>query len=141
MSTPESAASRRSRLMSRVRRRDTAAELVVGRILRGMGKAYRKNVRVLPGAPDFANRSRHWAIFVNGCFWHRHTGCRRGAPPKSNADFWGPKLARNRQRDAQAILALRRAGFVVAVVWECSLDEAEAKLIRTIRRAERRSGG
>ncbi len=129
----------RSRLMSRVRRRDTAAEQIVGRALRGLGQAYRKNVRGLPGAPDFANRRRKWAIFVNGCFWHRHTGCRRGATPKSNVDFWEPKLARNRRRDAQAIKALRRAGFVVGLVWECRLADAEATLSKMLARAERQA--
>lgn len=139
MTPPSPTSAARSRLMSRVRRRDTSAELSVGRILRGLSAAYRKDVRSLPGTPDFANRSRRWAVFVNGCFWHRHTGCRRGAPPKSNTDFWGPKLARNRQRDAEAIEALRRDGFVVAVIWECEVEEAEGRLRRMLHRAGRRA--
>ncbi|WP_454916244.1 very short patch repair endonuclease [Xanthobacter sediminis] len=129
----------RSRLMRQVRRRDTAPEVLVGRILRRLGLSYRKDVRGLPGTPDFANRSRRWAVFVNGCFWHRHTGCPRGAPPKSNIDFWAPKLARNRARDAQAIRALRRAGFTVAVVWECRIDEADDHLRRTVSKRDARS--
>lgn len=129
----------RSRLMSKVRRRDTAAEVRVGQILRRLGLSYRKDVRDLPGAPDFANRGRRWAVFVNGCFWHRHTGCPRGALPKSNIDFWKPKLARNRERDAQAIRALRRAGFTVAVVWECCIDDADDRLRRTVLRRDARS--
>ncbi|WP_082486932.1 hypothetical protein [Methylobacterium sp. Leaf89] len=121
---------------SRGRRADC---ILVGRILRQLGLFYRKNVRGLPGAPDFANQSQRWAVFVNGCFWHRHTGCSRGAPPKSNIDFWAPKLARNRHRDAQAIRALRRAGFIVAVVWECRIGEADHHLRQTILRRDVRS--
>jgi DNA mismatch endonuclease (patch repair protein) len=131
--TPE-----RSRLMSRVRRRGTSAEIVVGRALRNLGAAYRKNVKALAGQPDFANRSARWAVFVNGCFWHRHTGCRRATLPKSNAVFWAAKLDLNRKRDAAAIRRLRAQGFTVAVVWECRLRGAEAQLGRLLKRASRR---
>jgi DNA mismatch endonuclease (patch repair protein) len=109
----------RSALMSRVRQRGTSAELVVASVLRDAGFSYRLNVRSLPGSPDFANRKRHWAVFVHGCFWHHHTACKRATRPKANATFWRDKFAANRHRDAKSIVALRRSGFRVAIVWEC----------------------
>ncbi len=117
---------RRSALMQRVRQRKTAPEERVARILRDLGIAYRRNVRTLPGSPDFANRSRGWALFVNGCYWHHHTGCRRATTPKSNRDFWERKFADNRRRDARKIRELRAAGLRVLIVWECELDDPEA---------------
>ncbi|HEV2364731.1 MAG TPA: very short patch repair endonuclease [Caulobacteraceae bacterium] len=128
MKHPLSSSAHKSASMARQRRRGTAAEQAVGRALRALGAAYRKNVRGLPGAPDFANRARKWAVFVNGCFWHAHTGCPRATTPKANRAFWLEKFARNRARDAQAVRALRRAGFRVAIVWECQAQSARAQL-------------
>jgi DNA mismatch endonuclease Vsr len=114
--------------MGRVRQKGSAAELKVAAALRSVGVAYRKNVRALPGSPDFANRKRRWAVFVNGCFWHQHTGCSRATVPKANHCFWVEKFATNRKRDARAVRALRQAGFRVAIIWECEADSAESKL-------------
>lgn len=114
--------------MGRVRQRDTAAELAVGAFLRELGVGYRKNVRALPGSPDFANQKRRWAVFVHGCFWHQHTACKRATVPKANSAFWRDKFQRNRARDAKAISALRSAGYRVALVWECDLARAPTKL-------------
>lgn len=125
--------------MSRIRRRGTSAELTVGILLRTLGVSYRKGVRTLPGTPDFANRSAGWAIFVNGCFWHRHTGCRRATIPKANRAFWETKLRRNRARDAATIKALRARGLIVAVVWECELKTAQPRLAKFFDRARRRT--
>lgn len=124
----------RSRLLGRVRQKKTAPEEAVAKALRAVGLAYRRNVRTLPGSPDFANVRRRFAIFVNGCFWHRHTGCRRATVPKNNRAFWEAKFAANRARDAAAVRALRRAGFRVTVIWECELAEAPARLERLARR-------
>jgi DNA mismatch endonuclease (patch repair protein) len=110
---------KRSALMASVRQRGTAPELVVACALRRLGCAYRLNARTLTGSPDFSNRRRNWAIYVHGCFWHQHTGCRRATVPKANGAFWRDKFATNRRRDARAIRALRRAGFRVLIVWEC----------------------
>lgn len=118
--------------MGRVRRRGTAAELRVGFMLRGLGAAYRKNVRGLPGSPDFANATRRWAVFVNGCFWHRHTGCPRATVPKANRAFWVEKFVRNRARDAAAVRALRRRGWRVAVIWECQSEGVERRLSKIL---------
>jgi DNA mismatch endonuclease (patch repair protein) len=82
-------------------------------------------VTTLPGSPDFANKSKKWAIFVNGCFWHHHTNCKRATIPKANRDFWHAKFVMNRQRDAAKIRALRLQGFKVVLFWECELPYHE----------------
>jgi DNA mismatch endonuclease, patch repair protein len=71
-------------------------------------------------------------VFVNGCFWHRHTGCSRATVPKANRAFWVEKFAANRARDARAVRALRRAGFRVAIIWECEVDRAESRLLQVL---------
>ena len=90
---PTALSPERSALLARVKQKKTRPEEEVARRLRDLGLAYRRNVRTLPGSPDFANRSRGWAIFVNGCFWHHHTGCRRAGVPKHNRAFWQAKFA------------------------------------------------
>lgn len=125
--TPE-----RSRLLGRVRQKKTAPEETVAKALRALGLSYRRNVKTLPGSPDFANATRRFAIFVNGCFWHAHTGCRRATVPKNNRAFWQAKFAANRARDARAIRDLRRRGFRVMVIWECEADRVAARLARRL---------
>jgi DNA mismatch endonuclease Vsr len=122
MRPPKPADTKRSELMARVRQRGTAAELEVAALLRELGHNYRLNVRSLPGSPDFANRTRKWAIFVQGCFWHQHTGCVRATIPKTNETFWCAKFEANRRRDARAIRSLRREGFRVVTIWECQTE-------------------
>lgn len=116
----------RSALMKRVRQKKTAPEDELAGLLRTEGIAYRRNVVGLPGRPDFANRKRGWAIFVNGCFWHHHTGCAKATTPKANRVFWQEKFRANRRRDAAKIRALRAQGFRILVVWECDLRDTEA---------------
>lgn len=117
----------RSDLMSRVRQRGTTPELAVASILTSLGCRYRKNVGDLPGSPDFANKARKWAVFVHGCFWHRHAGCIRSSTPKTNKEFWLRKFARNQKRDSEAIVALNQLGFRVLVVWECETEYTRTK--------------
>lgn len=117
-----------SERMAAIRQARTRPEAIVAADLRALGIRYRRNVRSLPGSPDFANVSRRWAIFVNGCFWHRHTGCRRATVPKSNSEFWEEKFRANRARDARAINSLRAKGFKVLVVWECSVAHQSGRL-------------
>lgn len=114
--------------MSGIRQKGTKVELTVGAVLRELALHYRKNVKQLPGSPDFANRSRRWAVFVNGCFWHHHTGCRKATVPKSNRDFWTAKFHENRRRDARAIMRLRSQGYKVVVIWECEMHMIRARL-------------
>lgn len=126
--TPE----RRSALMARIRAKDTKPEMAVRRLLHAMGYRFRLHRRDLPGTPDIVLPGRQAAIFVHGCFWHGH-GCKIGQPSKSRVEYWAPKIAGNRARDARRIAALRRAGWRVAVLWECRVrrgDGLEARLAR-----------
>lgn len=123
-----------SRRMSRVRTRDTAPELVVRRVIATSGRRYRTRNRDLPGSPDLANRSKRWVVFVHGCFWHQHRGCRRATPPRSNAEFWRAKLQHNVVRDRRVERSLRSMGFTVVVVWGCEVRDPE-RLRRRLERA------
>lgn len=118
-------AARRSRNMARIRAKDTGPELRVRRVAHAMGLRFRLHRSGLPGNPDLVFPRRRLAMFVHGCFWHGH-GCQRGGKgPKSNIQYWGPKIERTRARDASAMQALERLGWRVAVLWECELrDEA-----------------
>lgn len=111
--------------MARVRSSGTQPEIRVAAALRALGLAYRKQVRALPGTPDFANRRAGWAILVHGCFWHRH-GCARTTTPAHNAEAWAAKFARNQARDARAREGLERLGLTVEVVWECETRDGRA---------------
>jgi DNA mismatch endonuclease (patch repair protein) len=123
--------------MALVRQRGTAAELAVRRALRELGHRYRVRNRDLPGSPDAANRTRRWAVFVHGCFWHRHDGCVKTTTPKRNRPFWEAKFDANQKRDRRAVLALRRLGFAVVIVWECEAEQSTL-LIRKLRKLSRR---
>ncbi len=123
--------SKRRALMQRVRRSRTPAEEKVAALCRKLGLAYRRNVRSLPGSPDLANKSRRWAIFVNGCFWHNHTGCIKATVPKSNRPFWIAKLEGNRRRAGKKIRQLRAARYRVLLLWECEVDH-EAHVLRRL---------
>jgi DNA mismatch endonuclease (patch repair protein) len=118
--------------LSRIRQRDTAPEIAVRVLLQGLGVRYRVNNRDLPGSPDIANRKRRWAIFVHGCFWHAHEGCRRATVPTRNRRFWKAKFAANRVRDARVAGELRRQGFRVVVIWACELDETPTIVVRRL---------
>lgn len=106
--------------MARIRGKDTKPELVVRRMLHAMGYRFRLHRRDLPGRPDIVLPGRGAVIFVHGCFWHGH-GCKLGQPSKSRVEYWGPKIAATRLRDARRIAALRRSGWRVAVLWECTI--------------------
>lgn len=105
--------------MARIRGRDTRPELVVRRALHRLGHRFRLHRRDLPGAPDLVFPARRLAVFVHGCFWHRHPGCRLTTTPATRADFWAAKFAANQARDARASDALRARGWDVHVIWEC----------------------
>jgi len=119
--------------MSHIRSKDTIPEMAVRRLVHGMGYRYRLHRRDLPGCPDLVFVTRRKVIFVHGCFWHRHTdsACKLARLPKSRLDFWGPKLARNRQRDLEKQEELRAAGWDFIVLWECQINNA-ASLKETI---------
>lgn len=113
--------------MKRVRRERTAPEEVVAGMLREAGLRMRRNVRSLPGSPDFANNLRRLAIFVHGCFWHGHPSCALATVPKRNRAFWEAKLAANRKRDAAKVRALRTLGYEVLVLWQCKLRQQRTR--------------
>lgn len=121
--------------MGRVRQKGTAPELAVRRALTRLGYRYRLNVRKLPGTPDVVIGRLRTAIFVHGCFWHRHPGCRAASTPKTNAEFWKAKFTRNLERDGEKIAALEALGWRTVVVWECetrSEDALEEQLVRRL---------
>ncbi len=107
--------------MSRIHGKDTKPEDKVRKHLFSHGFRYRKNDKRLPGKPDIVLPKYHTVIFVNGCFWHRHEGCRFFVMPKSNTDFWEKKIAGNVERDQKQHRALEELGWNVIVVWECEL--------------------
>ncbi|RJY06950.1 very short patch repair endonuclease [Aurantiacibacter aquimixticola] len=117
----------RSERMSRVRAKDTKPEMIVRRLVHGMGYRYRLHDRRLPGSPDLVFRGRRKVIFVHGCFWHRHPdpSCKLARMPKSRQDFWVPKLEGNRERDERNRVALDREGWRQMVVWECECRHEE----------------
>lgn len=112
-------AQRHSERMSRVRSRDTTPEVAVRRCAHRLGYRFRLHVKNLPGKPDLVFASRRRAIFVNGCFWHRHVGCRRASMPVSNVPFWEKRFAVNVARDQRVQAELEAGGWSVLVIWEC----------------------
>ncbi|MFT8705088.1 very short patch repair endonuclease [Bifidobacterium aquikefiricola] len=113
----------RSYIMSRIRGRDTKPEIMVRRYLFSRGLRFRKNDPRYPGKPDVVLPKYHTAIFINGCFWHHHQGCRYATTPKSNVEFWTQKFLRNQHRDTAEVTALTQLGWHVIVVWECELKK------------------
>ncbi len=113
----------RSRMMGRIRGKDTKPELVVRRIAHGLGYRFRLHRRDLPGSPDIVFPRRKKVIFVHGCYWHRHPGCRFAYSPKSNIDFWNGKFEANKARDAAAMSMLKNEGWDPLVIWECEVAD------------------
>ena len=111
----------RHRCMSAIRSRDTKPELLVRKFLFGCGFRYRLNHPRLPGHPDLVLRKYRTVIFVNGCFWHGHEGCKYYVLPRTNADFWKNKIERNRGRDMEEQRKLATMGWHCITVWECQL--------------------
>jgi DNA mismatch endonuclease (patch repair protein) len=110
----------RSQMMARVRSADTKPELVLRKALHASGYRFRLHVRSLPGCPDIVMRKHRCAVFVHGCFWHGHEGCRFFRIPKTRPEFWSAKIVANRDRDRRSIEALLGADWRVLVVWECA---------------------
>lgn len=112
----------RSANMSKIRSKDTEPELKVRRILHKLGYRFRLHCKHIPGRPDIVLAKYKTAIFINGCFWHRHDGCREASRPKSNSEYWETKLNRNVERDIKNHYALRKDNWIVIVFWECELE-------------------
>lgn len=114
----------RSRMMAGIRSKDTGPEIALRRRLHGLGFRYRLHVASLPGKPDLVLPKYKAAIFVHGCFWHRHEGCRYAAMPTTRLEFWAAKFDANVARDRAARLALEALRWRVGIVWECALRRA-----------------
>ena len=120
--TPE----RRSANMRAIRSKSTKPEMLVRRLVYSMGYRYRLHRKDLPGKPDLVFIGRRKVIFVHGCFWHQHSGCREGRIPNTRQDYWVPKLAGNVQRDKQNQNQLAVAGLAVMIVWECETKDVSS---------------
>jgi len=116
---------RRSEMMSRIRGKGTRPELLVRSAAHRLGFRFRLHVRKLPGSPDLVFPGRKVALFVHGCFWHRHQGCRYCYSPKSNIQFWREKFKKNVVRDRRVHMGLEEMGWRVAVVWECETADSD----------------
>jgi len=133
----------RSRMMSGIRDKHTRPELLLRKLLHASGFRFRLHRRDLPGSPDIVLPIRNVAIFVNGCFWHAHEGCRFATLPRSRQSFWKKKLEGNRARDHVAVERLLDQEWRVLVVWECALrssidlDRVSSKVGRWIRGKQR----
>ena len=121
---------RRSSNMARIRSTDTSPELLVRRLVHGMGFRYRLHVADLPGKPDLLFPRLNKIIEVRGCFWHQHGKCIDSHIPKSRLDYWGPKLDRNVRRDRANLQTLKKLGFRVLVVWECEVKNRNRLMTR-----------
>ncbi|MBD3574033.1 DNA mismatch endonuclease Vsr [Brevundimonas diminuta] len=119
----------RSRMMSGIRGADTRPELLVRRHLHAAGFRFRLHARALRGRPDLVLPRWKAAVFVHGCFWHRHAGCRYATTPATRPDFWREKFERNLERDAAVRVALEEEGWRVATVWECALRREPAQTL------------
>lgn len=120
----------RSENMRRIRSKNTKPEMLVRRLVHGLGYRYRLHVRDLPGCPDMVFRRRRAVLFVHGCFWHQHTACSSNRLPKSNQGYWQTKLARNIKRDAEHLDELERSGWRVLIIWECELSKTDTLVSR-----------
>lgn len=117
----------RRNVMRANKSKDTKPELVLRSLLHRLGYRYRLHPKAVPGRPDIAFPGRRKAIFVHGCFWHGHDGCRRANVPKTRTGYWLPKLAANRERDGRKEAELSAMGWQSMTVWECELaDPGEA---------------
>lgn len=116
---------KRSANMRAIRSHDSVAEITVRKTVHALGYRYRLHDASLPGKPDLVMRKRRKVIFVHGCFWHQHSGCREGRKPRSRLEYWEPKLRRNVERDESSRKNLEDMGWQVLTVWECEVGNRE----------------
>ncbi len=125
---------KRSYVMSRIRSKDTSPEKKVRSLLHQMGYRFRLHVKCLPGQPDIVLPKYKKVVFVHGCFWHLHKGCRDGTIPKTQHEKWKTKLERNVERDKVHMKQLRKRGWKAIVVWECEVEKRIGRVERKITR-------
>ena len=114
---------KRSWIMSRVKTRATKPELIVRKLIRGLGYEIKINVDSLPGKPDIVLFDQKKVLFVNGCFWHGHKKCKRSKMPMQHKAFWMKKIGSNIARDKRNKMALKKSGFKVETVWQCEIKD------------------
>ena len=131
--TPE----KRSNIMSKIKGKNTKPEMTVRSTLHRMGYRFRIHDKKLPGSPDIVLSRHKKIIFVHGCFWHGHAGCKRAAMPESNFEFWNKKISRNIERDNSTERELRSFGWQVLIIWQCQTKDPDA--LRMILRQYMRS--
>lgn len=125
---------KRSKIMSCVKHTRTAPEEKVANLLKKLGIKYRRNVKSLPGQPDFVIKSKSTVIFVHGCFWHAHSNCKLARRPRTNKAFWVRKARDNKRRDQRKNRLLRKQGWHILTIWQCSLRQPD-KVSRRIEKA------
>lgn len=126
----------RSWNMSRIRSKNTQPEKVVRSLLHNLGYRFKLHVSYLPGKPDIVLPKYKTAVFVHGCYWHRHLGCKFAYTPKSNKAFWNKKFKDNIRRHEEVVKKLNDLGWFVLVIWECEIahiDKLEMKLMRSLK--------
>ena len=123
----------RSQNMSKIRGKDTGPERQVRSLLHRAGYRFRLHVKTFPGKPDIVMPRHRAVVFVHGCFWHRHQGCKIASTPKTHRKFWAEKFARNVANDRKHVRRLRRLGWKVLIVWECQLRRPEQVLTRLMK--------
>lgn len=115
----------RSRNMARIKGKDTRPEKQVRSLLHGMGYRFRLHCKQLPGTPDIVLPRYKAVVFVHGCFWHGHEGCKRAAVPETRKAFWEKKIFGNKDRDRRSIAALEALGYRCLIVWQCELKNVD----------------
>lgn len=131
----------RSRVMRSVYGKNTSPEIYVRKMFFNAGFRYRLHNAKLPGKPDIIFPKYKTVIFVNGCFWHQHPGCKRATVPSTNREYWDKKLKRNVERDANEIRQLKKAGWKVFVIWECRIHAQTNYYIRKLRKERLKQRG
>lgn len=125
--------SERSRRMALIRGKDTKPEIAVRKLIHSMGYRYRLHRADIPGKPDLVFGPRRKVIFIHGCFWHCHSGCKNARMPKSKIEFWKPKLESNAKRDKRVRWLLRKQGWKTMTIWECEVKD-ERRLRSAVRK-------
>ena len=123
---------KRSQVMSNIRSKNTKPELLVRSQLHIAGYRFRIHQKDLPGKPDIVLPKYKTVVFVHGCFWHLHSGCRDGTVPKTRADYWKNKLLRNKERDKEHMRTLQKLGWRVLRLWECEVEKETDKVLEKL---------
>ena len=123
---------KRSQVMSNIRSKNTKPELLVRSQLHIAGYRFRIHQKDLPGKPDIVLPKYKAVVFVHGCFWHLHSGCRDGTVPKTRADYWKNKLLRNKERDKEHMRTLQKLGWRVLRLWECEVEKETDKVLEKL---------